>query len=142
MLTSKSFVLAGCVVAVVGGTAFGWVMAGKAWQSKLPQAMVNSYTTTVRPTAIEKPLIPVAVTAPAPKVEEPTPAKAPDASAPPAEKKAEPKTRTDGKKRKAAAADPSETPRKARPRATEVDRGAVESFAKRYGVDMGGITLD
>jgi outer membrane biosynthesis protein TonB len=130
MLTSKPFVLAGCVAAVVGGTAFGWMIAGKASQSRLPESMVNSYTTTIRPAAVEKPVTPAVVIAP--KVEEPPPVKAPEAADAPVEKKAKPEP----KKRKAAAAEPGETPRKARPAPTEIDRGAVESFARRYGITL------
>jgi hypothetical protein len=138
MLTSKSFVLAGCIVAIAGGTGLGWVIAGKASQSRLPQAMVNSYTTTIRPAAVEKPVVPAAVTTPAPKVEEPPPppakAPAPETADAPVEKKAKP----EGKKRKVTA-EPGETPREkprreARP--TDIDRGTVESFARRYGITL------
>lgn len=131
LLTSKPFLLAGCILTVAGGSAFGWAVAGTAWQSKLPQTIVNSYTESKPAGAVDRPLIPAAVTPPAPKVEEPAPVKAPETADAPEKK--EPKAKAEPKKRKAAA-EPGETPRKARP--AEIDRGTVESFARRYGITL------
>ncbi len=153
MLESKPLMVAGCIAAVVGGTAFGWVVAGTPWQMGLPQTMMTSYAA---PAAVADKPAPAVAPAPAAKVEEPAPADTPEATAPPDEKKAQPKGRMEptraaapeGRKRKspAGALDPEVVADavggKARLKMpdVDVDVGTVHRYAKRY-LDM-AVDLD